>query len=60
MSLPARRFFRSRRVSFLAAADEGQETPRLLSGTYQSPILVQWQSAEKQTRNVDVNLVELS
>lgn len=60
MSLPARRFFRSRRVSFLAAPDEGRETPQLLSGTYQSPILVQWQSAEKQTRNIDVNLVELS
>jgi hypothetical protein len=60
MSLPARRFFRSRRVSFLAAADEGRDRPQLLSGTYQSPILVQWQSAEKQTRNIDVNLVELS
>jgi hypothetical protein len=59
-SFPARCFFRSRRVSFLAASSEGLDTPRLLSGTYQSPILVQWQSAEKQTRNVDINLVELS
>ena len=59
-SFPARCFFRSRRVSFLAASNEGLDTPRLLSGTYQSPILVQWQSAEKQTRTVDINLVELS
>jgi thiamine phosphate synthase YjbQ (UPF0047 family) len=60
MSFPARCFFRSRRVSFLAASRDGRETPQLLSGTYQSPILVQWQPAEKQTRNIDVNLVELS
>jgi hypothetical protein len=60
MSLPARCFFRSRRVSFLAAGDKGQETPQLLTGPYQSPILVQWQSTEKQIRNVDINLVELS
>jgi thiamine phosphate synthase YjbQ (UPF0047 family) len=60
MSFPARCFFRSRRVSFLAASRDGSEVPQLLSGTYQSPILVQWQSAEKQVRNVDVNIVELS
>src|SRR5438552_2083578 len=60
MSFPARCFFRSRRVSFLAASRDGNETPQLLSGTYQSPILVQWQSAEKQTRSIDVNIVELT
>jgi thiamine phosphate synthase YjbQ (UPF0047 family) len=59
MSFPARAFFRSRRVSFLAASNDGLDTPRLLSGTYQSPILVQWQATEKATRNVDVTLVEL-
>jgi hypothetical protein len=59
MSVPARRFLRSRRVSFLAAqgADHG---PRLVRGTYQSPILVQWQSPERQERRVDVVLSELS
>ena len=59
MSFPARCFFRSRRVSFLATPDEGENTPRLARGAYQSPILVQWQSAEKQIRNIDINLIEL-
>jgi thiamine phosphate synthase YjbQ (UPF0047 family) len=58
LSLPARCFFRSRRVSFLASCDGGS-APQLIRGTYQSPILVQWQSAEKQTRNIDITIVEL-
>src|SRR5215467_1798197 len=58
LSLPARCFFRSRRVSFLASC-EGGSVPRLIRGTYQSPILVQWQSAEKQTRNIDITIAEL-
>jgi thiamine phosphate synthase YjbQ (UPF0047 family) len=54
MSVPARRFIRSRRVSFLAG--EGG----LVRGTYQSPIMVQWQPAERQERHIDVVLVHLS
>jgi len=60
LSLPARCFFRSRRVSFLAGCSDGGSRPRLVRGAYQSPILVQWQSAEKQTRTIGVNIVELS
>jgi thiamine phosphate synthase YjbQ (UPF0047 family) len=60
MSLPARRFVRSRRVSFLAAADAVEGRPQLLRGTYQSPILVQWQSAARQERRIDIVLSELS
>src|SRR5579883_1640902 len=59
LSLPARCFFRSRRVSFLASCDGGT-VPEIVRGIYQSPILVQWQSAEKQTRNIDINIVELT
>jgi thiamine phosphate synthase YjbQ (UPF0047 family) len=59
MSVPARRFLRSRRVSFLASTDRNA-SPRLVRGTYQSPILVQWQPAVAQERHVDVVLVELS
>jgi thiamine phosphate synthase YjbQ (UPF0047 family) len=59
LSLPARCFFRSRRVSFLASCDGGNVS-RVVRGTYQSPILVQWQSAEKQTRHIDISIVELS
>src|SRR5215472_12311834 len=59
LSFPARCFFRSRRVSFLASCDGGT-VPQLVRGIYQSPILVQWQSAEKQTRHIDISIVELS
>jgi thiamine phosphate synthase YjbQ (UPF0047 family) len=59
MSVPARRFLRSRRVSFLASS-KSDNAARLVRGQYQSPILVQWQPAERQERKVDVVLVELS
>jgi thiamine phosphate synthase YjbQ (UPF0047 family) len=59
LSVPARCFFRSRRVSFLATCDDDQSAPQLVRGPYQSPILVQWQSAERQARNVDVTIIEL-
>src|SRR5919202_591128 len=60
MSVPARRFLRSRRVSFFARSEPGQPAARILRGTYQSPILVQWQSAERQARRVDIAVVQLS
>ena len=59
MSLPARHFFRSRRVSFLATGDSPGMPPRLVRGTYQSPILVQWKAAERRTRRITIKLVEL-
>jgi thiamine phosphate synthase YjbQ (UPF0047 family) len=60
MSVPARRFMRSRRVSFLAATDAGHDVARVVHGTYQSPILVQWQSAARQERRLDIEIVQLS
>jgi hypothetical protein len=60
MSLPARRFVRSRRVSFLAAGDTATASATLLRGTYQSPILVQWQSPERQQRRIEIVVSELS
>jgi hypothetical protein len=59
MSVPARRFLRSRRVSFMASA-KSANAATLVRGQYQSPILVQWQPAERQERRVDVVLSELS
>jgi thiamine phosphate synthase YjbQ (UPF0047 family) len=59
MSVPARRFLRSRRVSFLASAQEGTSA-RIVRGQYQSPILVQWQPAERQERRIEIVLSELS
>jgi len=60
MALPARRFIRSRRVSFLAAPAPGATAARLVRGTYQSPILVQWQAAQAQERRLDISIVQLS
>jgi hypothetical protein len=60
MAVPARRFLRSRRVSFLAASDATNGVARLVRGTYQSPILVQWQPAERQERRVEVVLRQLT
>jgi thiamine phosphate synthase YjbQ (UPF0047 family) len=60
MAVPARRFLRSRRVSFLAASDATNGAARLVRGTYQSPILVQWQPAERQERRLEVVLRQLT
>lgn len=59
MAVPARRFLRSRRVSFLASDHAGEGRARLVRGRHQSPILVQWQPAENQARQVEVSLVRL-
>ncbi len=60
MALPARRFIRSRRVSFLAAPEPGRSAARVVRGTYQSPILVQWESVASQERRLEVSIVQLS
>jgi len=60
MSVPARHLLRSRKVSFLASDPEGSGSARLVRGIYQSPILVQWESAERQTRDIEISLVRLS
>jgi len=58
LAVPAARFFRMRRsVSLLVSEHDGQ--PRIVEGTYQSPILVQWQHAPRQSRVLNVSLTEL-
>ena len=59
LAVPASRFFRMQRsVSLLVSADnEGQ--PHIVEGTYQSPILVQWQNAPRHTRVLNVSITEL-
>ncbi len=58
LAVPAARFFRMRRsVSLLVCAHDGE--PRIVEGTYQSPILVQWQNAPGQSRVLNVSLTEL-
>jgi thiamine phosphate synthase YjbQ (UPF0047 family) len=60
MSVPARHLIRSRRVSFLASDPAGTGRTQLVRGIYQSPILVQWQTAERRSREIEVSLVRLS
>jgi hypothetical protein len=60
MSAPARRFLRTRRVSFLASDHAEDGRSRVVRGTYQSPILVQWQVPEGQARALEISLVHLS
>ena len=60
MALPARRFLRTRKVSFLASDATGDGRAQLVRGRYQSPILVQWGPAVSQARALEVSLVHLS
>jgi hypothetical protein len=59
LAVPAARFFRMRRsVSLLVSEGEGG-APEIIAGTYQSPILVQWQNAAGASRTINVSLTEL-
>jgi hypothetical protein len=58
LAVPAARFFRMRRsISLLVSEEAG--TTQIVEGTYQSPILVQWQHAPTQARVINVSLTEL-
>ena len=59
LAVPAARFFRMRRSVSLLMSDRADGTHGLIEGTYQSPILVQWQRAKRQTRVLEVTLTEL-
>jgi len=59
LAVPAARFFRMRRSVSLLVAPTGQGQPGIVEGIYQSPILVQWQHAPRQTRVIDVTLTEI-
>ena len=59
LAVPAARFFRMRRSVSLLVAERGDGTAGIVEGTYQSPILVQWQHAPRQARVLNVSLTEL-
>jgi hypothetical protein len=59
VAVPAARFFRMRRSLSLLVSERPDGTTGIVEGTYQSPILVQWQNAPGQTRILDVTLTEL-
>ncbi len=58
LAVPAARFFRMRRSISLLVSQEAGNT-QIVEGTYQSPILVQWQHAPTQSRVINVSLTEL-
>jgi hypothetical protein len=53
----SRRLRLKRSVTMLVNAPDDQNPGAIVHGTYQSPILVQWQKAEGQARHVNVRLV---
>ncbi len=60
MALPISRFFRMKRsVSLLVSTDHNTGQPAVVEGTYQSPILVQWNRASRQSRVLDITLTRL-
>jgi thiamine phosphate synthase YjbQ (UPF0047 family) len=59
LAVPAARFFRMRRSVSLLVAKREDGTAGIVEGTYQSPILVQWQRAPRASRVLDVTLSEL-
>jgi thiamine phosphate synthase YjbQ (UPF0047 family) len=59
LAVPAARFFRMRRAISLLVSERGTHHAAIVEGMYQSPILVQWQRAPRQTRMLDVTLTEL-
>lgn len=58
LAVPAARMFRVRRsISLLVAGEGGRPEP--VEGVYQSPILIQWQRAARDVRELDVTLYRL-
>ena len=56
MALPARRKLRLKRSVSLLVSDRAGGGGRLVKGTYQSPILIQWGAASSRRRTLDVTL----
>jgi thiamine phosphate synthase YjbQ (UPF0047 family) len=59
LAVPAARFFRMRRSVSLLISERADGTHSLIEGTYQSPILVQWDRSPRESRVLDVSLSEL-
>jgi thiamine phosphate synthase YjbQ (UPF0047 family) len=59
LAVPAARFFRMRRSIHLLVAERGDGARGFVEGTYQSPILVQWQRSPKPNRVIHATLTSL-
>jgi thiamine phosphate synthase YjbQ (UPF0047 family) len=59
LAVPASRFLRMRRSVSLLVSEREDGTAGVIEGTYQSPILVQWQQTPRQARMLNVSLTEI-
>jgi len=60
MAVPAERLLRLKRaVNLLVSDSQSPGHGMIIQGTYQSPILVQWEHASKRSRTVDITLARL-
>jgi thiamine phosphate synthase YjbQ (UPF0047 family) len=59
LAVPAARFFRIRRSVHLLVAERDGGRPGFVEGTYQSPILVQWQRAPRSARALHATLTRI-
>jgi thiamine phosphate synthase YjbQ (UPF0047 family) len=59
LAVPAARFFRIRRSLHLLVAERADGRPGVVEGTYQSPILVQWQRSPRPIRALHVTLTSI-
>jgi thiamine phosphate synthase YjbQ (UPF0047 family) len=59
LAVPASRFLRMRRSVSLLVSEREDGTAGVVEGTYQSPILVQWQQTARQARMLNVSLTEI-
>lgn len=59
LAFPASRFLRMRRSVSLLVSERPDGKVGVIEGTYQSPILVQWQQAPRQSRVLHVELTEI-
>jgi thiamine phosphate synthase YjbQ (UPF0047 family) len=59
LAVPAARFFRTGRSVNLLISASADNTSGIVEGTYQSPILVQWEHAPRQTRVLHASITEI-
>ncbi|HEX2442252.1 MAG TPA: hypothetical protein VHT71_28325 [Methylomirabilota bacterium] len=59
LAVPAARFFRIRRSAHLLVGERADGRHGFVEGTYQSPILVQWQKSPRATRVLHATLTRL-
>jgi hypothetical protein len=59
LAVPAARFFRIRRSVHLLVAERADGRRGFVEGTYQSPILIQWQRGPRPVRTLHVTLTRL-